>query len=256
MMITDLFELPKLPRRPRESAITAAIDDGIGFTAFRDAVELNADHLDFVKFGWGSSLITKTLGQKIRVLKSNGIGFCVGGTMFEIAFFQGKLEPFIDWMDSIDATHFEISDGTIEIGKARKRELIRTLSGRFKVLLEVGSKDAENVMTPSEYIREIGENSEAGCWKIILEARQNGTVGIYDATGKIKHDLLTVLGKATDIEQIIFEAPGVTQQAQLIEHFSEQVNLSNIPLLETLNTQALRLGLRADTFFLNHPFRR
>nr|VFK61141.1 MAG: phosphosulfolactate synthase [Candidatus Kentron sp. TC] len=252
----DLFEVPNLPRKPRESAITAAIDDGIGFTAFRDAVELNADHLDFVKFGWGSSLITKTLGEKIRVLKIHDVGFCVGGTMFEIAFFQGKLEPFIDWMDSIEATHFEISDRLCGLGKARKLELIRILSGRFRVLSEIGGKDPEDVMTPSEYIREIRESSEAGCWKIILESRQSGTVGIYDATGAVKLDLFAALGKEADIDNIIFEAPKVTQQTRLIEYFSERVNLSNIPLLEALDTQALRLGLRADTFFLNNAFRR
>src|SRR5664279_72823 len=79
----------------------------------------------------------------------------------------------------VGLTHVEISDGTIEIPRERKLELIADFARDFTVLSEVGSKDSEVVFAPYEWVEWIKEEKEAGAWKVITEGREGGTSGIY-----------------------------------------------------------------------------
>ncbi len=251
-MTSSVLNLPESPAKPRERAITAATDDGIGLSTFRDAVELNAEYLDYVKFGWGSSIITNVLSEKIAILKLNDVDFWIGGTAFEIAILQKREAQFIDWVEALGATHFEISDGTIDLQEEKKLGLIEILSKRFRVLSEIGSKDVDHVTSPREWIRQIRNEKEAGAWKIIAEGRESGTSGIYRNTGEIREGLINeICESGINIDELIFEAPQKAQQVWLIKRLSRMVNFGNIPLEQVLNVQALRLGLRADTAFLH-----
>lgn len=245
------FRSLNLPAKPREMGITAAIDGGLPLCIFRDSVELSAEHLDFVKFGWASAAITNTLHEKIKILKDNDVQFWIGGTAFEIAYLEKGMDRFTDWVDSLDAKYLEISDGTIEFEKGEKVFLIRELSKRFRILSEIGSKDVDKVMTPREWVKRICDEKNAGAWKIVGEGRESGTAGIYRQTGEIREGLVEEIREAgIPLENIIFEAPQKRQQVWLIKRFSKEVNFGNIPLGSVLNLLALRLGLRADTVFL------
>lgn len=240
-----------LQEKPRNEGITAAIDGGLPLSIFRECVEQASEFLDFVKFGWASAFITKTLREKINILRDNEIEFWIGGTALEIAYLEGRVNSFIDFIGELGATYIEVSDGTVEFEGSEKLELINRLSESFCVLSEIGSKDVKQVMSPRVWIAKIREELDAGAWKIIAEGRESGTVGIYRSSGEIREGLLEEIRESgVPIKDLIFEAPNKSNQVWLIERFSQDVNFANIPLMDVLNVVALRLGLRADTIFL------
>lgn len=77
--------LPTREVKPREEGLTVVIDNGAPLNLFRDAVRSSSDYVDLVKFGWGTSLVTKFLQQKMDYLQEHGIDFFFGGT-FRFAF--------------------------------------------------------------------------------------------------------------------------------------------------------------------------
>ena len=141
----------------------------------------------------------------------------------------------------------EVSDGTIALDGNVKRELIERLATEFTVLSEVGSKDAEFIMAPYVWVEEIERDLAAGAWKVIAEARESGTAGIYRATGEPRTGLIEEIAHAVDPGRVIFEAPQREQQAWLLRHFGTECNLGNIAPADVLSLETLRLGLRSDT---------
>ena len=58
------------------------------------------------------------------------------------------------------------------------------------MLSEVGSKDAEVVFAPYQWVEWIKEELEAGAWKVITEAREGGTAGIFRKDGDMRTGLI------------------------------------------------------------------
>src|SRR5207247_490358 len=141
----------------------------------------------------------------------------------------------------------EISDGTVDMPRDAKLELISGLAREFTVLSEVGSKDAEVVYAPYQWVDWIKEELQAGAWKVITEARESGTAGIFRPTGEMRTGLVDEIAHEIDFRDLIFEAPAKSAQAWFIKEFGPEVNLGNIPPDEVIPLETLRLGLRGDT---------
>jgi phosphosulfolactate synthase len=172
----------------------------------------------------------------------------LGGTLTELAIKQGRVEGLIGWLRELGLRHVEVSDGTIALEPEVKTHLIRTLAAAgFTVFAEVGSKDAQTIMAPYVWIERIQGDLEAGAWKVIAEARESGTAGIYRADGEVRSGLIDEIAHAVDSEQMIFEAPRKEQQVWLLEFFGGECNLGNIAPDDVLSLETLRLGLRSDT---------
>src|SRR5205823_1377785 len=139
------------------------------------------------------------------------------------------------------------ADGTITLEHERKVELIERLSKEFTVLSEVGSKDNTRIMAPFRWVEQIQSELEAGAWKVIAEARESGTVGIFRHDGEVRMGLIDEIAHAIDHRKIIFEAPRKDQQVWFVRRFGPNVNLGNIPPEEVLSLETIRLGLRSDT---------
>jgi phosphosulfolactate synthase len=245
------LNLPQRSAKPRNTGLSCVIDNGYPFPIFEAFLEAYGSYVDFVKFGWGTSYIDPQIEQKIAFLRSKGIEAWLGGSLFEIAYAQGKLEPYIDWCHELGLLYFEISDGTITLDPSIKHRLIEKLSGQFRVLSEVGSKDAEQVMSPRQWIKHIQEESAAGAWKIITEGRESGTAGMFRSTGEVRFGLIQEIEESgLDLSTLIFEAPQKSQQVWFIKYFGHEVNLGNIALTDSLNLETLRQGLRSDTLHL------
>ncbi len=84
----------------------------------------------------------------------------------------------------------------------------------------------------------------------MAEGRESGTVGLYDADGSVREDLLDELASSAAAGRIIYEAPQRSQQAHLIRRLGPEVNLGNIALDDVMGLETLRLGLRSDTIGL------
>ena len=239
MPVSEFLELR------RDGGITHVIDKGLGPRAWEDVLETSGDYIDIVKLGWGTAYVTRNLRAKLEVLGRKPV--VIGGTFFEVVFVQDKLDGYKRWLQGLGLTHVEISDGVIELPRERKLELIEELARDFTVLSEVGSKDAEVVFAPYEWVTWIKEERDAGAWKVITEAREGGTAGIFDSSGGMRTELIGEIAEAVEPANVIFEAPTKAAQAWFVKALGPGVNLGNIPPDEVIPLETLRRGLRADT---------
>jgi phosphosulfolactate synthase len=210
-------------------------------------LEVAGGLVDVVKLGWGTALVSANLRPKLERYAAAGIPVVLGGTLTELAIRQGRVEGLVAWLRELGLRHVEISDGTIALDPEVKRELIGRLSGEFTVLAEVGSKDADFIMAPYVWVEQIERDLQAGAWKVIAEARESGTAGIYRATGEVRTGLIDEIVHAIDPDQLIFEAPRREQQVWLLTRLGSECNLGNIAPADVISLETLRLGLRSDT---------
>jgi phosphosulfolactate synthase len=229
----------------RDGGLTHVLDKGLGPRGWEDVLETAGDHIDIVKLGWGTAYVTKSLQRKLEVLKEKPV--VIGGTFFEVVYVKDQLDDYKRWLQSLGLTHVEISDGTIEIPRERKLELIQDFARDFTVLSEVGSKDSEVVYAPYQWVEWMTEEKNAGAWKVITEAREGGTAGIFRKDGDMRTGLIDEIAHSLDFHDIVWEAPTRASQAWFIQHFGPEVNLGNIPPEEVISLETLRLGLRGDT---------
>ena len=230
---------------PRPGGLTHVIDKGLGPRGWEDVLETSGDFIDIVKLGWGTAYVTQNLERKLDVLRDKPV--VIGGTFFEVVFVQDKLEGYKRWLQGLGLTHVEISDGVIDLPRERKLELIEEFARDFTVLSEVGSKDPDVVFAPYQWVEWIKEEKEAGAWKVITEAREGGTAGIFSKSGDMRTELVGEIADAVPLEDVVFEAPTKAAQAWFIKQFGPAVNLGNIPPEEVIPLETLRRGLRGDT---------
>jgi phosphosulfolactate synthase len=223
------------------------IDRGLSVAEVAGLLEVAGEIVDVVKLGWGTALVSANLKPKLELYAERGIPVMLGGTLTELAIRQGRVEGLVAWLHELGLRHVEISDGTIAVEEAVKRELIQRLSSEFTVLAEVGSKDTDFIMAPYVWVEQIERDLDAGAWKVIAEARESGTAGIYRATGEVRTGLIDEIVHAIDPERLIFEAPLREQQVWLLKRFGTECNLGNIAPDDVLSLETLRLGLRSDT---------
>jgi phosphosulfolactate synthase len=225
--------------------LTHVIDKGLGPRAWEDVLEVAGPHISIVKLGWGTAALTQNLDRKLAVLREKPV--VIGGTFFEVVYVKDRLADYKRWLTSLGLTHVEISDGTIEIPRERKLELIADFGRDFTVLSEVGSKDSSVEFTAEEWIRMLREELSAGAWKVITEARESGTAGIFDSSGGMRTELINEIAMDVGPANVVFEAPTKAAQAWFIKQFGPSVNLGNIPPDEVIPLTTLRYGLRGDT---------
>jgi phosphosulfolactate synthase len=223
------------------------IDRGLSLAEVTGLLEVAGDIVDVVKLGWGTALVSANLKPKLELYAARGLPVVLGGTLTELAIRQGRVAGLVGWLRELGLRHVEVSDGTIAVEREVKRELIERLSREFTVLAEVGSKDADFIMAPYVWVEQIERDLEAGAWKVIAEARESGTAGIYRASGEVRTGLIDEIVHAIEPERLIFEAPRREQQVWLLKRFGTECNLGNIAPADVLSLETLRLGLRSDT---------
>jgi phosphosulfolactate synthase len=240
--------VPERSAKPRERGITHVIDRGLSIAQVDGLMETVGAYVDIVKLGWGTALVTANLQPKLARYAAHGVPVVLGGTLTEIAIRQGRVEGLVAWLRELGLGHVEISDGTIALDPEVKTQLIRTLAAAgFTVLSEVGSKDTDFIMAPYVWVEQIERDLAAGAWKVIAEARESGTAGIYRADGEVRTGLIDEIVHAIDAERLIFEAPRREQQVWLLKQLGHESNLGNIAPDDVLSLETLRLGLRSDT---------
>ena len=230
---------------PRSGGLTHVLDKGLGPRAWEDVLETSGVYIDIVKLGWGTAYVTQNLRRKLEVLKEKPV--VIGGTFFEVVYVKGKVDEYKRWLSDLGLTHVEISDGTVEMPREEKLELIADLARDFTVLSEVGSKDSEVNFAPYLWVQWIKEELEAGAWKVITESRESGTAGIFRPSGEMRTGLIDEIVNEIAVADLVFEAPTKASQAWFVKEFGPTVNLGNIPPDEVIPLETLRLGLRGDT---------
>jgi phosphosulfolactate synthase len=244
--------LPYLPERsskPRETGLTMMMDKGLSLNEVRNFVEMNAPYTDLVKLGFGTSVLCSAVEQKIGLYKEAGIKTYLGGTLFEAFVIRGMFDDYVKLVHTLGLTTVEVSDGSMYMHHHEKLNYISRLARNFTVLSEVGTKQ-KGVEIPNEvWVEMMKSELEAGAWKVIGEARESGTTGIYHQDGTANEDLIRLINTRLSSSDILWEAPTGKQQAWFIKLIGHNVNLGNIAFNDVIPLECLRLGLRGDTFF-------
>jgi len=243
-----LKDIPERTEKPRETGFTMAMDKGMSLNETENFLSACSEYVDIVKLGWGTSYCTPNLKEKIKVYKSAGIPVYLGGTLFEAFIIRDQFDDFQKTLDKFDLDYVEVSDGSLDMDHDVKCEYIRKLAKNKVVLFEVGSKDAEKIIPPYQWIAQMQEELDAGSWKVIGEAREAGNVGLFRASGEVRSGLVQEILTKIPFEKIIWEAPQKAQQVWFIKLLGANVNLGNIAPQEIIPLETIRLGLRGDTF--------
>jgi len=243
---------PGRSEKPRTTGWTMVIDKGLGPHALEDLLDVAADYIDIIKLTFGTSAFydKKLLREKNEETTDRGVHVMPGGTFLEVAVWQGRVDDYFRRAAELAFNVIEISDGTIPIEPAVRRDLIRkALDKGFKVVTEVGKKDARDVLPIALTHQLIHDDLDAGASKVIIEAREAGKgVGIFDAEGRTRmEEMEAIVAGVSDPDVLIWEAPLKNQQQDLILRFGTNVNLGNVPPEEILALEALRQGVRGDT---------
>lgn len=250
------FSLSQMPNRnikPRIEGVTMVMDKGLTLEEAKMFVENAIPHVDMIKLGFGTSYVTPKLREKIEVYQSAGIPVYFGGTLFEAFLIRNQFNDYISLCKDYQINYIEVSDGSISIPHTEKCGYIEKLSTICTVLSEVGSKDAEHIIPPYKWIELMRAELNAGATYVIAEAREAGNVGIYRGSGEVREGLVQEILTQIPGEKILWEAPQKVQQLYFIELLGANVNLGNIAPSEVIPLEAMRIGLRGDTFnlFLN-----
>ncbi|MEQ9423840.1 MAG: phosphosulfolactate synthase [Cyclobacteriaceae bacterium] len=243
-----LNSLPVRPPKPRQAGFTMAMDKGLSLREVEDCLSVASEYIDIIKLGWATSYVTPKLSEKIELYRSAGIPVYFGGTLFEAFIIRKQFDDFRKILEKYSLEYAEVSDGSIEIPHEEKLEYIVALKDQVTVLSEVGSKDAEKIIPPYQWIELMKTELEAGAWKVIGEARESGNVGLFRSTGEVRSGLVDEILTQIPSEKIIWEAPQKSQQVWFIKLIGANVNLGNISPNDVIPLETIRLGLRGDTF--------
>lgn len=246
-MSYQLNHLPERTQKPRNKGITLALDKGFSVRQAEDFCEVASGYTDIVKLGWGTSFVTQKLREKLEVYARYEIPVYFGGTLFEAYVLRNQLDSYVELLNTYGIRYVEVSNGTIWLSDERKLAIIRELSKDFTVLSEVGSKNPDAIIPPYKWVRMIEAELEAGSWKVICEARESGTVGVFRPNGEVRSGLIDEIIDQINMDHLLFEAPQKEQQAWFIKKLGSNVNLGNIEPSEVIPLETLRLGLRSDT---------
>ena len=250
-MIGTQLRLPELDTKPRQRGLTMVIDPGMFTGQFEDAVDSVGEFVDFVKFGWGTCLVTKDIKRKIDILHSAGIDFYFGGTLFERYALDGLVPEWLALCRGLGATHVEVSNGTIPLDNTAKARWVARLAGEFVVISEVGFKDARrsDALAPEHWVSFIEEDLAAGAHLVTAEARESGQSGICRSNGEPRHELVDeIVSSGIDLDRLLFEAPTKALQTYFLHRIGPSANLANVRADDVIGLETLRLGLRSDTF--------
>lgn len=247
------FLLKEREEKPRQKGITMVLDKGLGLETAESLMNISGDYVDYLKFGWGTSIVHEQdiIKDKVAMYKSHNITPYTGGTLFELAYMNDKLEEFFQEAHDLGFEAIEVSDGSTTISHDKKLECIESAKkDGFEVLSEVGKKDPglDKELSLDERIEYMQNELEAGSSLIIVEAREGGkNIGIYDKAGNAKEDEIDYILDNFDGNKILWEAPNKDQQIFFILKLGNDVNLGNVSTDDITSLETLRRGLRGDT---------
>lgn len=245
-----LNNIPDRTEKPRGHGLTMVMDKGMGLDDVRNFLSVAAPYADIVKLGFGTAAVTSHLREKIEIYRQHNIPVYFGGTLFEAFLVRGQFDDYLDIVREYGLDYVEVSDGSITIPHAEKCGYIEKLAQHVTVLSEVGSKDAEHIIPPYKWIELMRAELEAGSTYVIAEARESGNVGIYRGSGEVREGLVQEILTQIPPRHIIWEAPQKAQQVYFLELLGANVNLGNLAPAEVIPLEAMRVGLRGDTFHL------
>ena len=93
-MNIDLPFLPERTQKPRQSGIAMVMDKSLSVREAEDLVSIGSDYIDYIKLGFGTSIVTRDLQKKIKVYKDANVKVYLGGTLYEAFFIRDRFDDY------------------------------------------------------------------------------------------------------------------------------------------------------------------
>ncbi len=247
-MFEKILKLPKRTQKARNHGLSMVMDKGLSVNDAKNLISVASNHIDIIKLGFGTSLFTNNIKEKIKLYQKHEIKVYLGGTLFEAFIVQNKFKEYKSLLLDLNLKMVEVSDGCTYINHEDKCRYINELSKNFKVVSEVGSKNESTEINIDKWISQMQLEIKAGSWKVIAEARESGNVGVFNKNGNVKSSFIQKICDNINVNNIIWEAPVKNQQAWFIKNLGTNVNIGNINPSDIIPLECLRVGLRGDTF--------
>ena len=240
--------VPSRPGKPRQNGLTHVMDKGLNIRDIEGMFDTAGDFVDIVKLGWGTSYVTNNLEKKIALYRH----FDTPGRLRRHAVRGGLRQGQARRVQGVaDRAPLRARRDLRRHDRHPARREARADRATSPATSRCSPRSARRTPTsstrPYQWVEWIKEELEAGSWKVITEAREGGTAGIFRKDGDMRTGLIDEIVHGVPVDDLIFEAPTKSSQAWFVKQFGPNVNLGNIPPDEVIPLETLRLGLRGDT---------
>ena len=250
-LLKDLAKNRVDSQKPRKDGLTYIIDRFQGLD--KENFEILAPFVDMVKIHGALPLLASDtlLKQKIKFYHDLGVQVSTGSTITEFAILEHSLEKLAkERQAAIGFDTIEIGENSVDISMERKRKIMDLVTSLdINVQWKVGRKDLRHQLNAEETSYKIGDALKLGSKKVVLEANEGVSVGIYDEKSLIKWNLIGAITAKFPPSTFIFEAPLESQQSALIAEFGQRVNLAEIHPESVASVESQRRGFLSKAAF-------
>jgi phosphosulfolactate synthase len=249
-MLDDLFKERVDGKKPRQEGLTLTVDKLESFD--RENFEILAAFIDQIKiYNTYPLLISNDLLQKrVSYYHDFNIKVSTGSTLTEYAISENSLENYIKECAKMGFDIIEIGENNIDIDIDKKKKISESiLSADLTFNWKIGKKDPRHQIGIDNTLLRIEDVIKFGAKKVILEANEGISVGIYDQNGSVIWNYVAALTAKYPPNTFIFEAPLPTQQSALIAEFGQRVNLAEINIDNVASVESQRRGFLSKSSF-------
>lgn len=249
-MLDDLFKGRVDGKKPRQEGLTLTVDKLESFD--RENFEILAAYIDQIKiYNTYPLLISNDLLQKrISYYHNFDIKVSTGSTLTEYAISENSFEKYIKECAKMGFDIIEIGENNVDIDIDEKKKISNSiLSADLIFNWKIGKKDPRHQIGIDNTLLRIEDVIKVGAKKVILEANEGISVGIYDQNGSVIWNYVAALTAKYPPNTFIFEAPLPTQQSALIAEFGQRVNLGEINIDSVASVESQRRGFLSKSSF-------
>jgi phosphosulfolactate synthase len=237
-------------RKPRAEGLTYIIDKFQGLD--KESFELVSPFVDMVKIYGALPLLVSetTLKKRINFYHDFDVHVSTGSTIAEFATLENLLIPLTKKIAEIGFDAVELGENNIDLDIEDKKKIVDIIMSQdLDFQWKVGKKDPRHQLSIEETLIKIDQAMTLGLKKVVLEANEGLSVGIYDEKGVIKWNFIGALTAKYPPNTFIFEAPIESQQSALIAEFGQRVNLAEIRSDAITSVESQRRGFLSKSVF-------
>ena len=237
-------------RKPRAEGLTYIIDKFQGLD--KESFELVSPFVDMVKIYGALPLLVSetTLKKRINFYHDFDVQVSTGSTTAEFATLENSLIPLTKKFAEIGFDAVELGENNIDLDIEDKKKIVDIIMSQdLDFQWKVGKKDPRHQLSMEETLIKIDQAMTLGLKKVVLEANEGLSVGIYDEKGVIKWNFIGALTAKYPPNTFIFEAPIESQQSALIAEFGQRVNLAEIRSDAITSVESQRRGFLSKSVF-------
>jgi phosphosulfolactate synthase len=235
---------------PRKEGLTFTIDKLASLN--KDDFSIVAPFIDQIKISGALALLTseQIIQKKINFYHEFDIRVSIAGTISELAVLKKSFSTFLGEVTKLGFDVIEIGENSMDLDLEQKKKIISQIQSKeLDYILKVGKRDPRHQLGVEETLAKVDEALSLGSSKILLEANQGISVGIYDENSLIKWNFVSALTSKYPPSTFIFEAPLESQQSALIAEFGERVNIAEVDMDSVIPIESQRRGFLAKSSF-------